>query len=63
MKCNILSIGQVIEKVYNIHMETKAICAMDENIILALKDHMAPSRNLKVELKVLEHRYVLTAAC
>lgn len=39
-------------------MENKALRVMDINGILLLKAPMAPSRTFKVELKVMEHKYL-----
>lgn len=61
IKCNLLSIFQLHEKGYKIHMENKAICTMDADGVLVLKAPMAPNRTFEVELKVMEHRCLATA--
>ncbi|XP_050890542.1 uncharacterized protein LOC127095947 [Lathyrus oleraceus] len=60
IKCNILSIVQLLEKGYNIHMENKVLRVMDTNKYLIPKVPMAPNRIFKVELKVMEHRCLAT---
>ncbi|XP_050919446.1 uncharacterized protein LOC127136990 [Lathyrus oleraceus] len=37
IKCNLISIGQLLEKGYKIHMENKGLCVLDENRVLVLK--------------------------
>ncbi|XP_050895198.1 uncharacterized protein LOC127101799 [Lathyrus oleraceus] len=55
IKCNLLSIGQLLEKGYKIHMENKGLRVMDANGVLVLKAPMDANRTFKVELKVMEH--------
>ncbi|XP_058777925.1 uncharacterized protein LOC131652155 [Vicia villosa] len=59
IKCNILSIGQLLEKGYKIRLEDKIV--VDASGVLILKALMAFNRTFKVELKVLKHRCLATA--
>lgn len=43
-------------------MENKVLRVLDQNGVLILKAHMAANRNFKIELKVMEHRCLATAA-
>ncbi|XP_058784891.1 uncharacterized protein LOC131659762 [Vicia villosa] len=62
IKCNLLSVGQLLEKGYNIRLEDKILRVVDASGVLILKAPMATNRTFKVELKVLEHRCLATAA-
>lgn len=62
IKCNLLSIGQLLEKGYKIHMENKGLRVLDANGVLVLKAPMDANITFKVELKVMEHRWIATAA-
>lgn len=62
IKCNLLSIGQLLEKGYKIHMEDKALRIMVKNRVLVLKAHMAAYRTFKVEFKVMGHSCLITMA-
>lgn len=62
IKCNLLSISQLLEKGYKFHIENKALHVMDADEVLILKAHIAPNRTFKVELKVVEHRCITTIA-
>src|SRR4051812_42084549 len=62
IKCNLLSIGQLLEKGCNIRLEDKILRFVDASGVLILKAPMATNRTFKVELKVLEHRCLATAA-
>ncbi|XP_058746211.1 uncharacterized protein LOC131619087 [Vicia villosa] len=55
-------IGQLLEKGYNIRLEDKILRVVDASGVLILKAPMATNRTFKVELKVLEHRCLATAA-
>lgn len=59
IKCNLLSIGQFLERGYKIHMEDKILHVLDVNNVLILKAPMAANRTFKVELKVMKHRYLV----
>lgn len=61
IKCNLLSIGQFLEKGYTIHMENKALCVIDANKVLVIKAHMDLNRTFKIELKVIKHRCLTIA--
>ncbi|XP_050888925.1 uncharacterized protein LOC127094097 [Lathyrus oleraceus] len=62
IKCNLLSIGQLLERGYKIRLEDKILRVLDSNGVLILKTLMAANRTFKVELKVMEHRCLATAA-
>ena len=62
IKCNLLSIGQLLEKGFEIHLEDKILRVVDANGVLILKAPMAANRTFKVELKVMEHRCLATAS-
>ncbi|XP_050888533.1 uncharacterized protein LOC127093634 [Lathyrus oleraceus] len=62
IKCNLLSIGQLLERGYKIRLEDKILRVLDSNGVLILKALMAANRTFKVELKVMEHRCLTTAA-
>lgn len=60
IKCNLLSIGQLLEKDYKTHMENKGFHVLDAKGILVLKATMVANRTFKVEFKVMEHRCLAT---
>ncbi|XP_050902007.1 uncharacterized protein LOC127109385 [Lathyrus oleraceus] len=62
IKCNLLSIGQLLEREYKIRLEDKILRILDSNGVLILKASMAANRTFKVELKVMKHRCLATAA-
>ncbi|XP_050876427.1 uncharacterized protein LOC127080138 [Lathyrus oleraceus] len=62
IKCNLLSIGQLLERGYKIRFEDKILRVLDSNGVLILKAPMAANRTFKVKLKVMEHRCLATAA-
>ncbi|XP_058782825.1 uncharacterized protein LOC131657444 [Vicia villosa] len=62
IKCNLLSIRQLLEKGYNIRLKNKILRVVDASGVLILKAPMASNRTFKVELKVLEHRCLDKAA-
>lgn len=55
IKCNLLCIGQFLDKDNKIHMENKTLHVMDANRVLILKVPMVSNRTFKIELKVMEH--------
>lgn len=55
IKYKLLSICQLLDKDYKIHMENKGLRVMDANMILVLKPPMVANRTFKVELEVMEH--------
>lgn len=61
MKCNLLNIGQLLEKGYKIHMENKGLRVMDAKRVLIIKAHIASNRSFRIELKFMEHRCLATA--
>ncbi|XP_058783588.1 uncharacterized protein LOC131658297 [Vicia villosa] len=62
IKCNILSVGQFLENGYKIRLKDKILHVVDASGVLILKALMASNRTFKMELKVLEHRCLATAA-
>ncbi|XP_012575012.1 uncharacterized protein [Cicer arietinum] len=62
IKCNLLSIGQLLERNYMIRMENKVLRVLDQNGVLILKAPMAANRTFKIESKIMEHRCLTTAA-
>ncbi|WJX18783.1 hypothetical protein P8452_08547 [Trifolium repens] len=62
MKCNLLSIGQLLEKDYKIVMEKKLLNVFDTKGNLLLKAPMSKNITFKVELKVLNHKCLMTAS-
>lgn len=62
IKCNILSINQLLEDNYKIHMEDKVLRVLDSKKILVLKAHMSKKKTFKIELNVMEHRCLATYA-
>lgn len=61
IKCNLLSIGQLFDKGYKIHMENKGLRVMDTNRVLVLKALIIANRTFKVKMKVMDHRCLATA--
>nr|XP_004516686.1 uncharacterized protein LOC101512199 [Cicer arietinum] len=61
IKCNLLSIGQLLERNYMIRMENKVLRVLDQNGVLILKAPMAANRTFKIELEIMEHRCLATA--
>lgn len=61
MKSNLLSIGQLVEKNYRVVIEDKLMSITDSSGRLILKAPMQ-NRTFKIELNVLEHRCLATAA-
>ncbi|XP_050888545.1 uncharacterized protein LOC127093652 [Lathyrus oleraceus] len=61
IKCNLLSIGQLLERGYKIRLEDKILRVLDSKGVLILKAPMAANRIFKVELKVMEHHCLATA--
>ncbi|GAU36961.1 hypothetical protein TSUD_57390 [Trifolium subterraneum] len=62
MKSNLLSIGQLIEKNYKVVIEDRLMKLTDANGRLILKAPMSQNMTFKIELDVLEHRCLTTAA-
>jgi hypothetical protein len=62
MKCNLLSIGQFLEKDFKIVMEKKLLNVFDTKGNLLLKAPMSKNKTFKVELKVLNHKCLMTAS-
>ncbi len=61
IKCNLLSIGQLIEKDYKIVIEDRMMKLMDSNRKLILKAPMSRNRTFKIELNVMNHMCLATA--
>ncbi|XP_073221577.1 uncharacterized protein [Cicer arietinum] len=62
IKCNLLSIGQLLERNYMIRMENKVLRVLDQNGVLILKAPVAANRTFKIELEIMEHRCLTTSA-
>lgn len=60
IKCNLLSIVQLFEKSFKIHMENKVLHVMDTNMVLILKTSMTINRTFKIESEVIEYKYLTT---
>ncbi|XP_058732918.1 uncharacterized protein LOC131604499 [Vicia villosa] len=56
IKCNLLSIGELLKKNYTIRIENKSLRVLDQNGVLVLKEPMDAYRTFKIALKVMEHR-------
>ncbi|GAU26253.1 hypothetical protein TSUD_224440 [Trifolium subterraneum] len=61
IKCNLLSVGQLIEKDYKIVIEDRMMKLMDSNRKLILKAPMSRNRTFKIELNVMNHMCLATA--
>ncbi|GAU45882.1 hypothetical protein TSUD_401080, partial [Trifolium subterraneum] len=61
IKCNLLSIGQLLEKDYKIVMEHKLLNVFDTNGNLLLKAPMSKNRTFQIELNVMDHKCLMTA--
>ncbi|GAU50018.1 hypothetical protein TSUD_331710 [Trifolium subterraneum] len=61
IKCNLLSVGQLIEKDYKIVIEDRMMKLMDSNRKLVLKAPMSRNRTFKIELNVMNHMCLATA--
>lgn len=55
INCILLSLFQLLENGYKIHMENKVLHLMVENRVFILKALMTLNRTFKVELKVMVH--------
>ena len=62
MKSNLLSIGQLVEKNYKVSIEDKLMRVVDANGRVILKAPMSQNRTFKIELNVMEHKSLSTAA-
>ena len=62
MKINLLSIGQLVEKNYKMSIKDKMMRVVDANEILNLKALMSHNRTFKIELNMMEHKCLMTAA-
>jgi hypothetical protein len=62
MKCNLLSIGQLLEKDYKIVMENKLLNVFDTKGNLLMKAQMSKNRTFKIELNVMNHKCLMTAS-
>lgn len=61
IKCNLLSIGLFLEKVYKIQMGNKVLQALNANKVLILKAPMVANTTFKVELQFMKHRCLARA--
>ncbi|CAJ2677087.1 unnamed protein product [Trifolium pratense] len=62
MKCNLLSIGQLLEKDYRIIMENRLLKVYNTKGNLMLKTEMSKNRTFKIGLNVLNHKCLMTAS-
>ena len=62
IKCNLLSIGQLLEKNYIILIENKILRILDRNRVLILRALIAANRTFEIELKVMEHKFLATTS-
>ncbi|WJX37101.1 hypothetical protein P8452_24905 [Trifolium repens] len=60
IKCNLLRIGQLLEKDYKIAIEDKVMRLMDSNRKLILKASMSKNMTFKIELNVMDHKCLAT---
>ncbi|MCI17993.1 retrovirus-related pol polyprotein from transposon TNT 1-94, partial [Trifolium medium] len=62
MKCNLLSIGQLLEKDYKIVMGNKILNVYNTKGSLLLKTSMSKNRTFKIGLDVRNHKCLMTAS-
>src|SRR3954463_9149709 len=62
MKSNLLSIGQLVEKNYKVSIEDKMMRVVYASGRLILKAPMSQNRTFKIELNMMEHECLATAA-
>ncbi|PNX94022.1 equilibrative nucleoside transporter 3-like protein [Trifolium pratense] len=62
MTCNLLSIGQLLEKDYKIVMENKLLKVYNTKGSLVLKTPMSKNRTFKIGLDILNHKCLMTAS-
>ncbi|XP_045810509.1 uncharacterized protein LOC123904949 [Trifolium pratense] len=62
MECNLLSIGQLLEKDYRIVMENRLLKVYNTKGNLLLKTEMSKNRTFNIELNVLNHKCLMTAS-
>lgn len=60
MKCNILILGQLLEKGYSMKMKENDMKAFDEKSNLILKVHLSKNRILMIEINVVENECLAT---
>lgn len=63
MKSNLLSLGQLLERVYVMKMENKEMRVYDGEKRLVIKAPLAKNKTFKVVIQVMEHRCLATAVC
>ncbi|GAU51495.1 hypothetical protein TSUD_413780, partial [Trifolium subterraneum] len=61
IKCNLLSIGQLLEKDYKIIMEHRLLNVFYTKGNLLLKAPMSKNRTFQIELNVMDHKCLMTA--
>ncbi|GAU49301.1 hypothetical protein TSUD_367130 [Trifolium subterraneum] len=61
IKCNLLSIGQLLEQDYKIVMEHRLLNVFDTKGNLLLKAPMSKNRTFQIELNVIDHKCLMTA--
>lgn len=62
MKSNLLSIGQRIEKNYKVMIKDKIMRVLNSGGKLIMKEPMLQNETFKIELDVMEHKCMETAA-
>ena len=62
MKRNLLSIWQLVEKNYKVLIEDKLMRVIDANGRVILKAPMSQNRTFNIELNMMEHKCLSTAA-
>ena len=62
IRCNLLSIVQLLDNNYTIQMENKVLRVFDRKGILILRAPMDANRTFKIELKLMEHKCLSTTA-
>lgn len=62
MKSNFLGIGKLIEKNYKVLIKDKMVRVLDSDGRLILKAPMSQNRTFKIELNVMKHKCLATAA-
>src|SRR3954467_2755777 len=58
MKSNLLSIAQLVEKNYKVSIEDKMMRVVEASRRLILKAPMSQNRTIKIELNVMEHKFL-----
>jgi hypothetical protein len=62
MKSNLISIGQLLEKIYVVKIEDNVLRVFDRKMRLILKAPVTKQRTIKIEFNVIEGNRLLTTA-